>query len=146
MTTPAPITWTVHLAKRRPGRAVAVVLCILLGAMAVAALGGSPVLVALAIVLLTTAVAEFLLPVTYGLDAEGAHVRFLFAHRVLRWSRVRRVYLRPNGLTLSPLARSGWTEAYVGVTLRTRERDAVARDVRAWLASAGVEAEFDEDA
>ncbi len=146
------MSWRVHLAARRPWQAVAVVVIILLGLSAVSALalpgwgmGGKSLLVLLAAVLLFGSIAEFLFPVTYTLDAAGAHSRYPGSYRTLPWERVRRVYLRPDGIKLSPLAIRSWAETYRGVMLRTTEREAVLADIRAWLAATGVTAEEIEE-
>ena len=107
-------------------------------------LGGKLLMLGLAALLLLSSIAEFLLPVTYTLDAEGAHARLPGSHRMLAWNRVRRVYLQPNGIKLSPLAARGWVESYRGVLLRTPRRDEVLAQVRAWLDAAGVSPEIEE--
>ena len=159
MTDIAPVTsleptcWTVHLAARRPARAVALVGFFLPALFAVAALaprewgtGGMVLVVLLSAVLLISAVSEFLFPVIYTLDAEGAHARWAGQHRFLPWQRVRRVYLRADGIKLSPLDAHGWMDSYRGVYLRTPERDAVLRDLRAWWEAADVTPVMSEDA
>ncbi|OPZ79759.1 MAG: hypothetical protein BWY76_03497 [bacterium ADurb.Bin429] len=152
MTEPEPMTWTVHLAAQRPGRAAVAILLIVLALFGVNALapaqwgeGGRVLMLLLTALLLFASVAEFLLPVTYTLDAGGAQARLPGSTRLLPWARVRRVYLRPDGIKLSPLVASGWMEQYRGVFLRTYDREAVLCAVRAWLADAGVTPEFVED-
>lgn len=152
MAAPAPRRWTIHLAAVHPKHALLVVLVIVLTLSTVmllippnAGVGGRVLFLALALLLLLGATGEFLFPVTYQLDAEGAHARFLGSHRVLAWGRVQRVYVYPDGIKLSPLAAPGFLETYRGVRLRTPERDAVLADVRAWLAEAGVSPTVVED-
>jgi len=151
MSNPEPTTWTLHLAARRPGRAIVALIIIFLTLFAVAFftqgwnLGGKILILGLAVLLLLSSIAEFMFPVTYTLDAEGAHARLPGSHRVLAWNRVRRVYLRPDGIKLSPLAARGWIESYRGVLLRTPSRDEVLEQVRAWLDAAGVSPEIEED-
>lgn len=152
MAQPEVTQWTVHLAARRPGHAVVVVVVILLGLFAVSGLvlprwglEGKLLLLALAAVLLLSMVAEFLFPIHYTLDAGGAHARLLGNDRHLAWTRVRRVYLRPDGIKLSPLVGRDWVESYRGVLLRTREPAAVLEVVRAWLADAGVSPDIIEE-
>jgi hypothetical protein len=152
MTEPEPMTWTIHLAAQRPGRAAVAVLLIVLALFAVSVLapaqwgeGGRVLMLLLTALLLFAAIAEFLLPVTYTLNAAGAQARLPGSTRVLSWTRVRRVYLRPDGIKLSPLVASGWMEQYRGVFLRTYDREAVLSTVRAWLADAGVTPEFIEE-
>lgn len=134
------------MAAQYPGKAVTAVAVIIFGLFAIAALGAPWLVVALAALLLFGSIAEFLLPVTYTLDADGAHARHLGSHRILPWERLRRVYLRPNGIKLSPLTVSGWADAYRGVMLRTPDRDAALAQVRAWMQAAGVSPEIIEEA
>lgn len=152
MTSPEPTRWTLHLAARRPARAVALGAILLLGLFAVAALtprewGGSGMLLVMVIsaVVLISAVAEFLFPVTYTLDADGVHARWVGNRRSLSWQHVRRVYLRPDGIQLSPLTTRGWVESYRGILLRTTERDTVLQELRAWWSVAGVTPVVSED-
>jgi hypothetical protein len=145
MTTPEPTTWTVHLAKQRPVMAVVILLVIFFGLFAAYAIGKNWVFVALAALLLLSSVAEFLFPVSYRLDAQGASSRHFGSWRVLPWAQVRRVYLSPNGIKLSPLPARGWAEAYRGVTLRMTDRDTVLAQVQGWLDAAGVTPQIIED-
>lgn len=152
MTQPEPRSWTLHLAAHQPVRAIVALLIIVFTLFAVEAfipaawgLGGKILILGLAVVLLVSSIAEFLLPVTYTLDAEGAHARLPGSHRLLAWSRVRCVYLRPDGIKLSPLAARGWIESYRGVLLRTTQRDEVLAQVRAWLDAVGVSPEIVEE-
>jgi len=139
---PEPTTWTVHLAAKQPGKAVVVVLVILFALFAVQALGGSWALMLLAAVLLIGAVAEFLFPVTYTFDDQGAHARRIGSHRILPWERLRRVYLRPNGIQLSPLASRGWADAFRGVMLRGKSRETLLAEITSWTLAAGVTPEI----
>lgn len=140
------------MAARQPARVVAVVVIVLLALSGVMALappewetGSKLLLMFLAAVLLVGAIAEFLFPVTYTLDTAGAHARFPGSHRLLPWTQVRRVYLRRNGIKLSPLAVEGWAENYRGVFLRTGQHDSVLDAVRAWLDAAGMTPEVIEE-
>ena len=152
VTSPEPTSWTLHLAARRPARAIAAILLIVFALFGVAALlpagwdtVGKAVMLLLASLLLFASIAEFLLPVTYTLDAEGAHARLWGSHRVLPWNRVRRVYLQRDGIKLSPLTTRGWAESYRGVFLRTPRREAVLEQVRAWLEAAGASPEISDE-
>jgi hypothetical protein len=152
VTSPESTSWTLHLAAHRPARAIVAIIIIFFALYGVAlfippdwSAGGKAVILCLAGLLLLISIAEFLLPVTYTLDAEGAHARLPGTHRVLAWNRVRRVYLQPDGIKLSPLAARGWVESYRGVLLRTQRRDVVLEQVRAWLDAAGVTPMFEEE-
>lgn len=152
MAHPTPTTWTLHLAARQPKRAALAIGIILVTLWAVNGLipvdwgtSGRIIFLLMTALLLVGSIAEFLLPVTYTLDDEGAHARLPGSHRVLPWSRVRRVYLRPHGIKLSPLTTRSWAESYRGVVLRADDRDALLETVRAWLADAGVTPEVVDD-
>ena len=145
MTSPQPTTWTVHLAARRPGKTTAALVLIVIALFAVAGLvprqwgvGGLMLMLLLAGALLVGSIAEFLFPVTYTLDADGAHVRLPGSHRLLAWGRVRRVERRRDGIKLSPLLARNWVESYRGVFLRASGSDTIMEQVRAWLDAAGV--------
>jgi hypothetical protein len=149
---PEPTTWTVHLAARQPRKtavALGVVLLALFGvwmlARGVWPGPGVVLIVGLAALLLLSSIAEFLLPQRYTLDADGAHLRAPGNARLLPWSQVRRVYLRRDGIKLSPLAAGGWAEAYRGVMLRSYDREALWTQVQAWLQAAGVSPEVIEE-
>ena len=144
MANPAPISWTIHLAAHRPGKAAAALLIIALALAAFSSLHAPPLIIALAALCLFGSIAEFLLPVTYTLDAQGAHARHFGSHRLLPWERVRRVYLEPDGIKLSPLTIRSWVESYRGVKLRTPRRDEVLVQVCAWLEVMGVSAKVIE--
>ena len=58
---------------------------------------------------------------------------------------MRRVYLRPDGIKLSPLTTRGWAESYRGVLLREADRGALLARVQAWLDAAGVHPEIIEE-
>ncbi|HEY3376707.1 MAG TPA: hypothetical protein VGL77_04360 [Armatimonadota bacterium] len=145
MPVPEPTTWTIHLAARHPGRAVLALLVIIFALFALHAMGASPVLLVLIAGFFVIAIADFLFPIHYRLDAQGAHIRTLGNHRVLPWAQVRRVYLRGNGIKLSPLAVRGWAESYRGILLRTPDRAPVLATVRTWLTAAGVAPEIEEE-
>jgi len=109
------LVWTVHLARRRPRRAAAVVTVILVGAFA-AALGFQSIpLGFLAALLLVASVSDFLLPITYKLGNEGISARGLWHRRHLSWEQVRRVVQDDLGVKLSPLSRPSRLEAYRGI-------------------------------
>lgn len=146
MTPPEPTNWTVHLAARRPWRAVAALLLIICGLFALHALGERSALVlGVSALILLAAIAEFLLPISYSLDAAGASVRLLGSRRLFPWGRVRRVYLRRNGIQLSPFAMQNWLENYRGVLLRSSNPPELLAKVRAWLQYAGVTVEIIEE-
>lgn len=151
MTQPETTTWTVHLAARRPGKAVVAVIIVALALSGVAMLASSwgpsgvLLIVLLSALLLLGSIAEYLLPVTYTLDASGAHSRLFGSRRTLPWANVRRVYLRPDGIKLSPLTGKNWAESYRGVMLRSDDHDALLAELRAWFAAMSITPEIIEE-
>jgi hypothetical protein len=114
--------WTVHPAAHRPGRAVIVVLVILLATLLTWSMSGWIWMTALAPVFLLASLRAFFLPRTYRLDDEGAHEEGpLQAARHLAWSDVRRVSRGRNGVYLSPLHSDSRLVRDRGVFLRTEE-------------------------
>ncbi|MHB9133276.1 MAG: hypothetical protein ACYDBB_19575 [Armatimonadota bacterium] len=146
--TPEPTTWRIHLAARKPRKMIIAVIIILLGMFAIAGEvlpqwgpGALLPILLLTLLLLVGSIAEFLFPVTYTLDADGAHARHWGSHRILPWASVRRVYFLPDGIKLSPLTTQSLAESYRGVMLRTPEPKAVYAQIQEWLDAAGVRPE-----
>jgi len=121
----AVLQWTVHLAAKQPAKAVAAVL--VSTAVIAAAATLSPLFGAAAGWLMFASVAEFMLPVTYSITAEGVEARHLWTFARLNWSSVRRVCVCHDGVKLSPLSSPTRLEAFRGVFIRFGEgnRDAV---------------------
>ena len=111
------LTWTVHLARRRPRQARAAVAVILLAGVAAGYGFQTPLLGVLAVILLTAAVSDYLFPLRYTLGPEGIAVRGLLHRRLMAWPQVRRVVEDDLGVKLSPLARPSRLEAYRGIYL-----------------------------
>lgn len=118
---PEPFEWQVHLARSEPWRAVVVIGFILAVGVTGLLIFHSALSALLASGLLLAATSEFLLPVNYRLTAEGAEVRNLFTWRQIRWQDIKRIYLGPGEIKLSPLAHGGPREAFRGVLLRCGE-------------------------
>ena len=113
----APLTWTVHLARRDPRKAVLAVLVIGAGACAAAAGFRSGVAAVLTALLLAGSVSDFLLPVHYRLSRTGVEARGLLFVRRMEWRRVRRAVREAGGVKLSPLPGRSRLEAYRGIYL-----------------------------
>jgi len=111
------LEWTIHLARRRPRQAMAVIAVILLAGAAAGYGFRSPLLGVLAVVLLTAGVSDYLFALRCALGPEGIAVRGLLHRRRMAWSRVRRVARDDLGVKLSPLARPSRLEAYRGIYL-----------------------------
>jgi hypothetical protein len=140
-----PLTWTIHLAARQPGRAVVALLVIAAGVAATWVLGATPPLMLLYALMLLAALAEFFLPMTYLIDERAAYARHLLGYRVIPLKEVRRVYLLAGGVKLSPLAGASWAEAFRGVLLRTPEPDVVLADLRQRFAALELTPELPEE-
>lgn len=114
--TPLVHRWQVHLAKVQPER-LPVVLLALLGAPLLGAwLMGHWIFGLVALWMLWSATADYLLPIRYEADANGVRQRG-WSPRVMRWERVRRVVWGENGVLLSPFAQPSRLNAYRGVFL-----------------------------
>ncbi len=111
------LEWTVHLARRRPRQAVAIVAVIVLAGIAAGYGFQAPLLGVLAVILLTASVSEFLFPVRYALGPDGASAKGLLHRRAMAWRQVRRAARDEWGVKLSPLARPSRLEAYRGIYL-----------------------------
>ena len=109
------LTWSVHLARRRPGRLAGAMVVIALGAAAAGVGFSSMVLAVLAAVLLVASVTDYLFPVHYRLDGDGIGARGLWHRRYMKWSQVRRAIRDELGVKLSPLPRPSRLEAYRGI-------------------------------
>ena len=112
-----PLTWRVHLARRRPRKTAAALGMIALGA--VAAWWGFRSVIAgvLAGVLLVSSVSDYLFPVRYRLNGAGIEAAGLVLRRRMKWGEVRRVVRDELGVKLSPLSRHSRLEAYRGIYL-----------------------------
>lgn len=111
------LSWTVHLARSNPIKTLASVLVMSATATAAYYAIGPAGIIAAAFIMLS-ALADFLFPVTYILNSEGAEARMLFKKSVINWSNVKRCYLDDSGVKLSPLNTATRLEAFRGVYLR----------------------------
>lgn len=112
------VEWRVHLARRQPLRVAMVALAAVV--VAVAAMqtpGGSGAALA-GVALIVASAGEFLFPIRYRLTEKGAESKNPFGWRQIDWGDVKRVYVGPGSVKLSPLRHGGPREAYRGVTLR----------------------------
>jgi hypothetical protein len=99
-----------------------------------------PLALFLPAVSLTSALAEYLLPITYRLTNRGAYVSNGFSRLFLSWQDVKRATAGAEGIYLSPLARAGSPlEPFRGVRLRfaAGNAEAVTETVRGLWRGAG---------
>jgi hypothetical protein len=125
------LEWTVHLAAQHPHRAVIVGAAGLAVGTLAHLLFGNPVMTLFSVAVLVTATAEFLFPLRYRLDSEGAELRNLHNWRRIAWEEVKKVYTGEREIKLSPLEHGGRREAFRGVLLHCPDnRDEVLDFVR----------------
>jgi hypothetical protein len=117
------LEWRVHLAPVRPYRAAGAILAAALAGGGAWAVFGSllPTLAATAAVI--SSVSEFLFPIRYRLTGRGAEVGHGLSRSSIAWGQVRKCYLFPDGLKLSPIGSPGRLEAFRGVFLRFAENE-----------------------
>ena len=125
------LTYTIHLARRRPVQAAAAVAVIVAAALAAGFGFRSPLLGLLAAALLTASVSDYLLPLTFTLTDEAAEARGPLHRRRLLWAQVRRVSRDDLGLKLSPLPHPSRLDAFRGIYLWFEDN---ADDVMAFVA------------
>ncbi|MBN1461165.1 MAG: hypothetical protein JXA57_16680 [Armatimonadetes bacterium] len=111
------LTWSVHLARRRPHQAALVVAII--GVAALAAVYGfqSLLLGLLAAVLLTASVSDYLFPLRFTLDAQAVESRGPLHRRRMLWGQVRRLARDESGVKLSPFPRPSRLDGFRGIYL-----------------------------
>ncbi|MBM4036674.1 MAG: hypothetical protein FJ291_33485 [Planctomycetes bacterium] len=73
---------------------------------------------ALAAAVLAGSLARYFVPTHYELDSDGVSVRFLGHLRRVGWGDVRRFFVAPEGVQLSPFEKPSRLEAFRGTFLR----------------------------
>lgn len=112
------LEWQVHLARSRPQRAVGVLVAAFISAALCFFLFRNWLYAGFCVVAIVSATTEFLFPIRYRLDAEGAEMRNLHNWRRIAWSEVKKAYLLEDGVKLSPLRLRTRLEQFRGVFLR----------------------------
>ncbi|MBA3539340.1 MAG: hypothetical protein H0T79_06900 [Deltaproteobacteria bacterium] len=131
------LRWTAHPAKRRPQDAMLAAMVIALAAWAVLVSLGSPLLAALAIVLLVIAIVPFFAPTHYVLDGDQLRERRLFVTRTRRWDELKRLEVGKGAALVSPYREPRWLDRYRGIVVLLpirgdgAEREAVIAQLRA---------------
>ncbi|MBM4030301.1 MAG: hypothetical protein FJ291_00775 [Planctomycetes bacterium] len=91
---------------------------------------------ALAAAFLAGSLARYFAPTDFELDAQGVSVRFLGHLRRVGWGEVRRFFVAPEGVQLSPFGRPSRLESFRGTFLRfAGNRDEVVRFVEEQVAA-----------
>lgn len=112
------VEWQVHLARSRPGRAIWVLVAAFVSAALCFFLFHNWLYAGFCVVAILSATTEFLFPIRYRLDSEGAEMRNLHNWRRIAWSEVKKAYLLEDGVKLSPLGLKTRLEQFRGVFLR----------------------------
>jgi hypothetical protein len=130
------LEWTAHPARRRPQDAMLAACVILVAAYAILVSLQSAWLAVLAVLFLLAAIAPFLVPTRYRLDAEQLVERRLFVTRSRRWSELRRVEIGKTAALVSPYREPRWLDRYRGITMILplpgdgADRESVVRELR----------------
>lgn len=111
------LTWKVHLLREQPAKLLLVIPAAALSLVASYVLFGTFTFGLIALFLILTSLAEYLFPIRFEIDSQGASARTLTARTRIEWSRVKKYYLDDRGIKLSPLSRQTRLEAYRGVYL-----------------------------
>ncbi len=111
------LSWTVHLARSQPTRAIASIAFICVATAIGFALAGALV-AGIAAVALIASLSDFLFPVRYIITCEKASSKMIGRGSEIKWADVKRCYLDDCGVKLSPLDRISRLEAFRGVYLR----------------------------
>ncbi|HSV75048.1 MAG TPA: hypothetical protein VLH79_14905 [Chthonomonadales bacterium] len=117
------LRWTVRLRDRAPRRVGVVVVAMVAAAGIGWALMGTPLASAVALLLLFSATAEYLLPVHHILSTRKASVTCGLSRQEIEWSRVVRVARAGDQVLLSPLRSASRLDAFRGVLLRCTAED-----------------------
>ncbi len=116
------LTWTSCPARDQPRAALLTVVYAAAVALAVHLYFGSPWLTALGGLVVLGGAAEFLLPSTYTLTSAGAERHGWIGRQRLAWGEVKAVFVRPDGVQLSPLVAPRRLEAHRLLFLRCGQR------------------------
>lgn len=126
------IKWTIHKAREMPGRLALVVIGYALSLVAwwyfLPVVGG----LILPVLALTSAMAEFLFPVTYVVDEQGVtQTCFPFVSKRLDWTQIRRASVGRDGIFVTTLGLPSRLDQFRGIRLETRnQHDAVRQYVK----------------
>ena len=114
----AALQWRVHLLQQQPRKLLVLAMVLLIGCSCVWLMFSSIMPVVAAAALLIGSSLDFLLPISYRLDSNGASARTLVANSRLAWSQVR--YSRANkwGVRLSPVLPGSRMAPFRGLYLR----------------------------
>ncbi|MDE2127023.1 MAG: hypothetical protein KGJ62_10570 [Armatimonadetes bacterium] len=112
------LQWRVHLLRQQPRKLVVLAMVLVIGCSCVWLMFSSVLPVLAAAGLLVGSSLDYLLPITYRLDSDGASARTLIADTRLGWGQVR--YWRSNawGIRLSPVLPTNRLSPFRGLYVR----------------------------
>lgn len=116
------LAWKVHLLREQPTKLLLVIPVAALSLVASRVFFGTFSFGFIALLLVMASLAEYVFPIRYQLDSQGAQARTLTGFTRIEWRRVKKYYLDDGGIKLSPLSRQTRLEAYRGVYLRFGNR------------------------
>lgn len=133
---PQPImSWTVHLARRHPGKTL-VSVGFIVGVTAIGYFAIGFYAAALVCAALAASLSDFLFPVRFIIWKDRVGCRMLLKSAEIKWADVKQCYLDDYGVKLSPLGRASRLEAFRGVYLRFADnKSAVIETVKALRSS-----------
>ena len=112
------LTWRTHPLRNEPNRLPVLLLTFALGGSCVWLMFGALPPVLAALLLMSLAVSEFLLPTTYLLTETGAATEGGAGKLKISWKETRRIVSLSNGILLSPLPAPSRLDRFRGVLLR----------------------------
>lgn len=115
------LTWNVHLLRRDPGRAGAVIVAMILAALFGFLLFQSLFFALIGVLLIFSSTADYLLPICYRLTSRRACAAYGLSRWEIAWKDVRRVKVAQQAVLLSPLEAPSRLDAFRGVVLRFAE-------------------------
>ncbi len=116
------LTWKVHLLREQPRKLLLVIPVAAMSLVASHVFFHTFTFGLIAMFLIMASLAEYLFPIRFEIDSQGASARTLTARTRIEWSRVKKYYLDDRGIKLSPLSRQTRLEAYRGVYLMFGDR------------------------
>ena len=112
------LTWRVHLVARSRQKLPTLLSILLFADGCIWLIFANWLPVFAATLLLLGSVRDYLLPITYTLDDEGATASGFLLHQTLRWSEIERVANGKPGILLSTFAVPSRLDSYRGLLLR----------------------------
>lgn len=127
---PSGLTWTIHMAKEKPAKLSLVIMGYSVSLLAWWYFLPVPAALILPLVALTSALSEFLFPVTFTLDDNGVSQKCLpFFHRHIAWTDVRRASAGRDGFFVTTLRIPSRLDQFRGIRITPRGNDAEVRAI-----------------